>query len=137
MGMYTELVLKSRVKDASELDENTIETLEWLFNGGVKPNVLPNSKFFNQGSRLESVTKSNSFYHIPWSDSKYARDKIFSRADLKNYSDEIELFLEWLVPHLELYVDYSEEKCIGWVWYEEELAPSLIMVNNEGVITYK
>ena len=135
MGMYTELVIKADTKGV--LPEIVCETLDWLFNDGKEPQELPNHQFFVQGSRLTSVTCGSSFYHIPWSVSKWSRDYLFSRADLKNYSDEIELFLDWLFPYLNICIDDNDKQCIGYTWYEESLRPSLILVGSDNTITYE
>lgn len=119
MGMYTELVLKCEVKQ--KLPEEVEAVLQYLFNGKDLPAILPSDSFF-QKPRWAAVGCCCSYYHTPFSLSKYESNYIFSRSDLKNYDGEIEAFLGWLRP----YINEPEEKCIGWIWYEEFSSPRLI-----------
>ena len=127
MGMYTELVFKAEIREDVPDDVHSI--LKHLFSGGDKPDILPNHPFF-EASRWGQIGNSSSFYHTPFALSAYSNPNqpesnggyIFSRSDLKNYSGEIGLFLEWVDP----YIDEFAGQCIGWVWYEEDPAPTLI-----------
>ncbi len=125
MGMYTELVFKADID--KELPVQVRKVLEYMFNGNPQPETLPDHKFF-QTSRWDALGSMSSFYHIPWATSRYENDYIFSRSDIKNYSDEIELFIDWVTPYLNLCLDEDEDKCVGWYWYEESSKPNLIMV---------
>ena len=131
MGMYTELVLKCCIKDDVPEDVRTI--LDYLFNTSGdfdNPPPQPDHPFF-KSHRWVMVGQCSSFYHHPKALSDYwmghdgARDRggyIFSRSDLKNYDNEINLFIDWLRP----YIDEEDEQCIGWSWYEEDYQPTLI-----------
>lgn len=121
MGVYTELVLKANVKD--NLSGEVEAVLQWLFNGEDKPSNLPNHKFFTF-PRSGAVGNCSSYYHIPWATSKYAEGYIFSRSDFKNYSDELETFVDWLRP----YLHGCTGQCIGWEWHEESESPTLILL---------
>lgn len=121
MGMYTELVIKADVK--SDLPVEIEKVLQHMFNGEEKPIELPNHPFF-QCHRWPMLGSCSSYYHIPWSDSMYHEGYLFSRSDLKNYSDEIELFVDWIKPYLDAPVGF----CIGWKWYEEWDKPELIII---------
>lgn len=122
MGMYTELVLKVDLVD--NLPSNVIETLSFLFNGGeYEPPYLPDHPFFSK-ERWKRIGSCSSYGHVPWSSSKYAEGHIFSRSDIRNYDGEIQSFLDWLAP----YLCEGMYSCIGWVWYEEEQAPTLIFL---------
>lgn len=121
MGMYTELLIKAGVK--SDLPAEVESVLQFLFNNGDKPEHLPSHNFFNKG-RWEFIGKSSSFYHVPWSISRYEHDVIFSRSDLKNYDSEIESFLDWVKP----YINGCEGDCIGYTWYEEDDQPKLVVL---------
>lgn len=126
MGMYTELVLKCQIKEG--VPRQVKEVLHYLFvdqTTGVPE--CPNHPFFKT-PRWNFVGSSGSFYHHPkpvthlyevdYADFMY----IFSRSDLKNYDNEIALFLDWINP----YLDHMPGECIGWTWYEEEEQPTLI-----------
>ena len=119
MGMYTEIVIKCSIKE--NLPESIVSVLHYLFNNGDEVAELPNHPFF-KCSRWRAVGSCSSFYHIPWADSKYSEDYLFSRSDLKNYDNEIALFFDWLDPYIEELTD----KCVGWSWYEENDVPELV-----------
>lgn len=121
MGMYTELLLKTSIK--RDLPEIVAETLNFLFNDREKELAqLPDHKFFTL-PRWEMIGSCSSYYHIPWSESKYAENYLFSRSDLKNYDGEIEAFIDWIMP----YIDEIQGQCIGWQWYEEDDIPTLLV----------
>lgn len=125
MGMYTELILKVRVKDDIPFEVEAI--LQFLFNRENQPNDLPDHPFF-KCQRWPLIGNCSSFYHTPFSLSKYTEGYIFSKSDLKNYDGEIEKFINWITPYLEL---YAESNCIGWKWYEEADTPTLLFVNHD------
>lgn len=121
MGTYTELVLKARVKECLPPDVENV--LQILFNHVCEDiPTVPNHPFF-ACSRWDHIGHVNSFYHIPWTNSKYAHNRIFSRSDLKNYHKEIELFIDWLTP----YLDIEDGTCIGWYWHEDQKVPTLLI----------
>lgn len=128
MGMYTELVLKCQIKD--EAPSQVKEVLKYLFKGGEELKTLPDHKFF-KCPRWNGIGQCSSFYHHPkalsdyWTGHGNNDDRggyLFSRSDLKNYDQEIENFLDWLMP----YIDEYEGQCIGWQWYEEDDEPTLL-----------
>lgn len=127
MGMYTELVLKCRLKN--DLPPVVKLTLDFMLNPShlVLPSELPEHELF-QCPRWEFMLVSNSFYHHPEKVvsrfNEYSSDYLFVRTDLKNYDDEIGKFIDWIKPYLE----NVEGECIGWTWYEEEKSPSLIHI---------
>lgn len=126
MGMYTELVLKCRIKGSAP--KEVMDVIQYMFAGADKPARLPEHEFFTL-PRWDSIGNCCSFYHHPsvvnscpkfdYSEEQY----IFSRSDIKNYSGEIQAFLDWVKP----YIDAMEGQCIGWTWCEEELQPTLII----------
>lgn len=119
MGMYTELVIKCHIK--RNLPDTVNEILNCMFNGTEEPEHLPDHLFF-KCPRWNAVGSCSSYYHIPESLSFYREGYLFSRSDLKNYDDEIDLFLNWVKK----YVDELPDRCIGWTWYEEDDSPELI-----------
>jgi hypothetical protein len=121
MGMYTELIIKADVKN--NLPDDVEQVLQYLFNGGDEPDSLPDHLFF-RCERWPMVGQCSSYYHTPWATSKYSEGYLFSRSDLKNYGDEISLFIDWIKPYLDVY----EGQCIGWRWYEEDDVPVLIII---------
>lgn len=124
--MYTELVLKCQIK--ANAPEDVMDVIRYMFAGGERPEKLPEHEFFTL-PRWNFIGNCCSFYHHPsvvnscpkfdYSEGQY----IFSRSDIKNYSGEIQAFLDWVKP----YIDAMKGQCIGWTWYEEELQPTLII----------
>ena len=119
MGMYTELILKADVRRNIPTDVEAV--LNTLFNNTTLTAPLPDHEFF-QCARWTNIGCCCSFYHTPWSTSRYSENHIFSRSDLKNYDDEIAKFIDWVSP----YLDQLHGDCIGWTWYEEDITPTLI-----------
>ena len=120
MGMYTEILVKADV-NISEISETDLTVINYLFGQGEKPCSLPSHKFFTL-HRWEFIGKSSSFYHHPRAISNFEDSYIFSRSDLKNYDDEIENFFDWFRP----LTTAEEGQCIGYSWYEEDAAPTLV-----------
>lgn len=121
MGMYTELVLKAKVVD--EVPQDVDAVLRHLFGEGDRPEVLPEHEFFKCGM-WDMVGRCSSYYHTPFALSRYSEGYIFSRSDLKNYDSEIRKFIDWITPYLRA----LDGDCIGWSWYEECDAPTLLTV---------
>ena len=119
--MYTELVLKAMIKEDSPKIVKDI--LEFLFNGAEEPKKKPDHEFFTK-ERWDIIGRCNSYYHVPFSLSKYSEGYVFSRSDFKNYNSEIESFIDWIKP----YIDEPDGYCIGWTWYEEYDVPTLIIL---------
>lgn len=120
MGMYTEIVIKACMKE--NLPEEVSKVLDYMFRGGEKPDIyLPSHSFF-KCPRWDFIGKGSSYYHVPASITFYDEGYLFSRSDLKNYDDEINLFFDWINPYLE----GLSGQCIGYLWYEEDTEPTLI-----------
>ena len=126
MGMYTELVLK--VEFEKNIDPLVYKILHHMFGDGEEPQErLPDHPFFDC-PRWSFIGRCSSFYHHPeninsWHDVDYSSSvRVFSRSDLKNYDNEIALFIDWVKP----YVVPATGSCLGWVWYEEDEMPTLI-----------
>lgn len=102
MGMYTELVVSTRVKDDPEI----IAILSHM--GGKidrKPDPLPDHPFFKT-DRWDFMFQSSSYYFTPRTVFLLEYDDIgkdwclIVRCDFKNYDDEVEEFISWLRPLL-------------------------------------
>lgn len=124
MGMYTELIFQGYRK--SNLPEDIMVFIDYFFNTKVidLPAILklPEHKFFSclRWSHLGHVS---SFYFHPssirdtYNDSRHNSAYVFMRCDIKNYDNEIELFLDWIKPYMENFRAYS--------WYEEDEFPTI------------
>lgn len=130
MGMYTELVLKFEV--SKKVDEEVMDVLRYLFNGGDKPAYKPSHPFFSL-PRWDFIGRCSSYYHHPesvssWYDVEYSDTiYVFSRSDLKDYDNEIEQFINWAKD----YITPATGNCLGWVWYEEWEQPTLLFIDEE------
>ena len=134
MGMYTEVVVKINF-NKDEIGVDNLKILEYLFNNNndstIDESKLPNHLFF-QTPRWKSIGNSCSFYHHPrvindwyeFNNSIY----IFSRSDLKNYDNEIELFFDWLNT---LTLTVSDNEYIGYSQYEDDLTPKIYTYNKK------
>jgi hypothetical protein len=97
MGMYTELILGAKLK--KETPEDVINTLKFMIGMDTPENFIPivdfgrnpligGSFYFAVSSPVTNMYKSD--IDEEW--------QISTRANIKNYNDEIEKFLEWLKP---------------------------------------
>jgi hypothetical protein len=126
MGMYTELVLNVTLR--SDTPPEAMAVLRHLANGDQEPTQLPDHPFF-KCERWRMVMQCSSHYFIPFALSKlevlsYAQagGYLSTRSDLKNYDDEINLFVDWLTP----YIDALPGDCLGYQRYEEDQRPTLL-----------
>jgi len=127
MGTYTELVLKCAVKD--DIPKEVDNVLKFLFGRDIlmdMPEKLPEHPFFKKIS-WEAIGRSSSYYHIPCPVNFYNGKYLFTRSDLKNYHEEIESFLDWLIP----YLCNSPGKFIGWQFLEQTREPLFIYMPGE------
>lgn len=90
MGMYTEILVKADV-NVNNLSDMEKSVLNYLFDGGDKPDSLPDHPFFTL-DRWSQIGRTCSFYHHPKAVNSVSDcgEYIFSRSDIKNYDGEIE-----------------------------------------------
>lgn len=135
MGMYTEIIVRFSFKP-SELKDVEYKILDYMFNPNSSLDksdidTLPSHNFF-KCSRWDSIGSCSSFYHHPnavkdWYIPEYYKQipdtevYVFNRSDLKNYSNEIHLFFEWL-DSLGL---FHEGEFMGYSLYEEDNTPKV------------
>lgn len=131
MGMYTELVLNLEIK--SSIPDDALAVLRFLANGDVEPATLPDHPFF-KADRWSMIMRCSSYYFVPFSLSKLespvsvsSSHYLSTRSDLKNYGNEIDLFVDWLMP----YVDAYEGNFLGYKRYEEDEKPTLLYVGKD------
>lgn len=130
MGMYTEIFISCRIK--KNAPEDVITILRSLFDQTVKTDedlkaiTIPEHALF-KCPRWRAIGNCSSYYFVPqatsvmWKDDIAGQWFITSRSDLKNYDNEIELFFDWIMPH----VDECGGQFIGYSRYEEENMPVL------------
>lgn len=135
MGMYTELVL------GVDLDEDTpsniIDILKWMLTGVelcAKPFVdIPKHPLFNT-ERWNIMLCCDSAYFPGVSDNSWETGvldefKFSIRSNLKNYDNEIELFLHFIEPYIDRYF-YG---FIGYMLREDVNHPTLIYRTDNGI----
>ena len=122
MGMYTELVMSTRVKEVPEV----VGVLQYMAGNEPRPAELPDHPLFKT-SRWEILFQCSSYYFVPRISVLFEHDDIghywvlISRADLKNYDSEIEKFIDWIRPYLEA----TNDDMIGYSRYEETREPTI------------
>lgn len=128
MGMYTELVLSTEIKD----DPEVIAILKYM--GGVTDTQppLPSHPLF-ETPRWRSLFRCCSHYFVPtivfhleFNDIAKAWSLI-TRSDLKNYNNEIEKFVDWISP----YLDDHRGQMFGYSRYEETDVPTILYAPGE------
>ena len=126
MGMYTRFCLQVTFKET--LPSDILEVLRCLLSGTNFKE--PDHPFF-KSDRYWAIARCSSAYHdwincaticeashdpnIKW---------ISIVSDLKNYSNEIEMFCDWIAPYVET------EELAGYKRYEENDLPTLLFFNN-------
>lgn len=137
MGMYTELMLGVSFK--SDTPENIIEILKGMCNYEEGDEILykmefdsllPDHPLFST-SRWTWMLRSGSYYFDALNVCELVYDDISASyyltviTNLKNYTGEIEEFIDWITP----YVD--TQGFAGYKRYEESEHPTLIYFNRE------
>ncbi|MFA5760512.1 MAG: hypothetical protein WC877_01965 [Dehalococcoidales bacterium] len=133
MGMYTEIIFGCSLKKDTPL--NVINVMQFMtdpsdFKDESKiTGGLPDHKFFNTPRWKWMFHCSSYYFGVNESSSKMWYDdiskdyRISVRSNLKNYDDEIELFLEWIHPYVNHGTGYNNLYAI--VTYEESEVPTL------------
>ena len=133
MGMYTELNICVEIANVPKV----IDVLKYMLHDiDDKPELFEHKLF--ETPRWEYMLCCDSYYFDGQTDSKLFRDDLCEnhsmyylnvRCNLKNYSSEIELFLDWLSPYI------KTEGFLGYMRYEEDENPTLIYLE-KGHISY-
>lgn len=128
MGMYTQLMFNAELR--KDTPDQVISILEFMTGDasyGIAPETPEHALFDTE--RWTFMLVSSSYYFEPnASKTSFRKDDITKSwhlsvlCDLKNYSGEIEAFLDWIMP----YLDDSNRQVLGWTWYEEDDEPTLI-----------
>ena len=122
MGMYTELVINVALKP--DVDGAALAVLRGMVEGSDDTIPDRDHELFAT-ARWKWMLTMNSHYFVPEATAKlvikdYCASKHLSvRCDLKNYSGEIEAFLDWLAP-------VTENGFAGYKRHEEDDDPTLI-----------
>lgn len=126
MGMYTELHFNSELEDG--IPEKVVETLKYMIGETEElPQSLPVCELFKT-ERWKIMLNCDSYFFDADTHSTLRFDKISNayylciRTNLKNYDNEIEKFIDWIMP----YLNKSEGEFLGFHRYEESEEPVLI-----------
>ena len=128
MGMYTEFHFNAELKKDTPMEViNDIHAAmdcaerDWRASDCPLSNEDLSYLFLSDSFYFPSKTISS----LRWCEIS-GRYFINIRSNLKNYNNEIERFLGWILP----YVDASEE-CLGYYRYESYDDPTLIYKNSK------
>ena len=139
MGMYTKASFIIPIK--KDTPKNIKDICYNLFEGDSELDGfdLPKHQFF-ETKRFWAFAGCNSFYFTGTSNSavKYSdsycggcEDMVLHiDCDLKNYDDEIELFLDWIKDYMET----PTAGFIGYSLYEEDEKPTLYYLRNGKIV---
>ena len=125
MGMYTELVLGVNLR--SDTPNEVIDILTYMTESGrghLEP-MIPHHDLFKT-DRWRFMLLCGSYYFDGFTQSGFQYDdigknwKLNVRCNLKNYSHEIEKFINWISPYV------STRGFAGYSRCEESEEPTLI-----------
>lgn len=125
MGMYTELLVKGDLRQ--DTPSEVKDALRRLIEDDASPAEWPAHPFFSN-VRRDQIAHGGSAYFVTGSseyiDTTYGYPKFFITSSLKDYTDTIGEFLDWLLP----YVDAFPGDFLGYTRYEEDDRPTLIVM---------
>ena len=127
MGMYTELHLNAELR--KDTPAGVVRLLDAMCDGATEPAPgleIPGHALFRT-IRWPYMLCCASYYFAAQTHSEVYRDPLgllylCIRCNLKNYDNEIELFLDWI----DQYIDAQKGEFLGFKRYEEENEPTLI-----------
>ncbi len=125
MGMYTELHYNAELK--SNVPEDVIEILRYMIGNTENKPKTPKHDLFGD-TRWHCMLQGDSYYFDADTCSTLRYDSISNsyflciRCNMKNYNDEISLFIDWIRP----YIRKDEGDFLGFSRYEESETPDLI-----------
>lgn len=130
MGMYTEFVCAIELK--KDTPQDVINILDNMTEGEDNYDFKPNHPFF-ECDRWRWLFTMDSYYFSGRTNTKFEYDDISKthyltiRSNLKNYDDEINKFLNWIKPYIEMHGE--DDEFLGYSRYEECCDPLLIYYN--------
>lgn len=127
MGMYTELIFGAALK--KDTPNTVIQALKYMLGERDKPLDFPLPE-----GRCEWLFLGTSYYFgVSTCVNKLYYDNIgenyilSTRSNIKNYNNEIEIFLDWVKP----YIEYGSgtKNMYAIVMYEEQETPTIYYLN--------
>lgn len=128
MGMYTALSLGIELKKDAPV--TVIRTIERMLGHNPILTEPPDHPLFKR-ERATWMLTCDSFYFDWQTGWRFELNEISESwylsgvCNLKNYNDEIDLFLDWITPYIET-TGY-----IGWKMYEEDELPTILSMRND------
>lgn len=125
MGMYTELHYNTELK--GDIPEEVIAILEYMVGDREDEPPLMEHGLFKTG-RWGFMLRCDSYYFDADTHSTLRYDDVSRsyylciRSNLKNYDEEISLFVDWIRP----YINKNEGDFLGFWRYEESETPELL-----------
>lgn len=130
MGMYTEFHFRAHLKE----DGSAAKVMEWLDNLHWESKPFDDHPLFSSPRWQAVFNGAGACYQFarpmavryvgedrgPWD--SYSYNELLIHSSLKNYGNEIELFLDWIRPYID--ARYGPE-FIGYSLYEEDVEPKL------------
>lgn len=129
MGMYTELHFNSELRES--IPASTLNILKYMVDGeceSIMTELIPCHPLFNT-ERWRFMLNCDSYYFDADTHSTLRFDEVSKtfylciRTNLKNYDNEIEHFIDWIMPYLN---KHEDGKFLGFYRYEEHNEPTLI-----------
>lgn len=131
MGMYTELHFNTELRE--DVPKNVVEVLEYMMHlRKMKRFEIPDHPLFKT-DRWERMFIQDSYCFKADTHSTLRFDDIANayilciRCNLKNYDNEIEWFVNWVMP----YLGEDDGDFLGFHRYEETEEPTLIYMKGD------
>lgn len=130
MGMYTELHLNCELK--KDVSTEALNILQHMLDNAESIGELPDHPLFRT-ERWNWMLRSDSYYFQADTHSTLRWDDISNqyylciRCNLKNYDNEINLFVDWITP----YIDAIDGDFLGFQRYENDDDPTLLYYPND------
>lgn len=144
MGMYTKVNLILPIK--KETNKNILNIIIALFEGDglydlIAKNLnIPEHEFFKENNKIWFPDSGGSYSFTGTVNSRIRYDNLNEYAmvlhidtDFKNYNNEINKFLDWIEP----YIDLSDDTFLGYSLYEEFTNPTLYFYKDNKIISYQ
>lgn len=137
MGMYTRLTIWPEI----ERESAAVPVLQYLTDARVEtppPAEATGHPLFDT-PRWKWLLTCSSYYHQTQG-SRFVFDDIAKAwwlnvdSSLKDYNDEIALFLDWLAPHL---TRHQSREFIGFHQYEEREHPTLLYYRDGKIVEHE
>jgi hypothetical protein len=129
MGMYTEFFLRVRLRRNTPVE--IIDTLDYM----LRDKDRDEQDFLPPAHPLFETTRWNYMLRMYVGDGqmdsrlsrKYGDIHLRVHTSLKNYENEIEKFVDWLTPYIDV---FDDGQFLGWKQYEEWDAPAILVHPN-------